>query len=490
MTFRHTAILCLAAAALCRPADAQTLAKKGWIGSGITVESWWNGAVLYQLDPVSFQDSTGDGFGDLPGIVQRLDYLQSLSIDAILLSPLELQPDSTVPFDPKYGTAEDFDALIQQASLHKIRVFVDLPFGPAHTAQQLLNEARFWLSRGVAGLRLTPEPTASTAPLSPAQTTDRLRELRRLCSTYAGQRVLLWDLPNPLPTGSQGYATRRASSAPRPAEGPQMAVDKRLSDLPNLAAPDLRRALAFDSTLTPVPITDASNHPRSLDRLGDGTHDQDRAKLLAAALLTARGAPLLYFGQEIGMATTATSGGATVDPTPMQWGGEPGFTTGVPWIDMGRNAATADVALEDADAGSLLNWYRRLSALRHSSEAIRTGTLDLLADTNPDVVAWVRRPVQPGSLVASVVVVANLSGRTQQVSLGSDLRRTGAASSDATLHTLAASWLITRVAQEAVSGFVSANSITLPPYGIYLGELPHEARSAEPKPHTRRHRRR
>ena len=53
----------------------------------------------------------------------------------------------------------------------------------------------------------------------------------------------------------------------------------------------------------------------------------------------------------------------------MQWGGDAdftsGFTSGAPWMDMGRNAATANVALEDADATSLLNWYRRLSALHH-----------------------------------------------------------------------------------------------------------------------------
>src|SRR5580704_18468190 len=74
-------------------ANGQTLAHKGWVGSGITVEPWWAGAVLYQIDPVSFQDTKGDGFGDLQGIAQRLDYVQTLGVDAIVLSPFQLQPD-------------------------------------------------------------------------------------------------------------------------------------------------------------------------------------------------------------------------------------------------------------------------------------------------------------------------------------------------------------------------------------------------------------
>src|SRR5580698_5892302 len=116
-------------------ANSQTLAHKGWVGSGITVEPWWAGPVLYQIDPVSFQDSKGDGFGDLQGITQRLDYVQSLGVDAIVLSPFQLQPEfghkaNAPAFDPKYGTEEDLDHLVQEASHRKIRVLVDLPLSP------------------------------------------------------------------------------------------------------------------------------------------------------------------------------------------------------------------------------------------------------------------------------------------------------------------------------------------------------------------------
>ena len=70
----------------------------------MAMEPWWPGAVLYEIDPLSFQDSNGDGFGDLQGIAQRLDYLRSLGVDAMVLSPFQLQSDFT-----RYGSGPPFD---------------------------------------------------------------------------------------------------------------------------------------------------------------------------------------------------------------------------------------------------------------------------------------------------------------------------------------------------------------------------------------------
>ncbi len=477
-------------------ASGQTLAHKGWAGSGITVEAWWAGAVLYQIDPVSFQDSNGDGFGDLPGITQRLDYVRSLGVDAIVLSPFQLQPDFGrnsfgPPFDPKYGTEEDLDHLVQQASQRKIRIFVDLPLTPVRSTQELVNVARFWLSRGIAGLRLTPDP--HTGALSPAQIQDRLRELRKLCSTYAGQRVIFWDLPQPMPTGHDVHSpTRRYRSAGAVPvlDGSQLQIDSRLAAMPGLTADALRRALDNDPNVASgfdaaaVPVTDGTDRQRSFDRFGEGDQAAEIAKVMAAALLTSRGAPQLYFGQEIGMATMPVPGkgspATSVDPTPMQWGGDTDFTSGVPWMDMGRNAATANVALEDADAASLLNWYRKLSALHHENAALRAGTMDLIAQTNPDIVAWVRRPRDPGSLTSPVVVVCNVTGRSLLVSVSADLRRAGVETTSPMMRTLASTALTASSAglgagaKDPVSGPVSMNAIALPPYGVYIGELAHQ----------------
>jgi len=76
---------CAALFALSAIAGAQTLARPGWAGSGVAIEPWWRRAVFYRIDPANFQDSDGDGKGDLAGIAQRIGYLQQLGIDAIVL---------------------------------------------------------------------------------------------------------------------------------------------------------------------------------------------------------------------------------------------------------------------------------------------------------------------------------------------------------------------------------------------------------------------
>ena len=476
-------------------ASGQTLAHKGWVGSGITVEPWWAGAVLYQIDPVSFQDTEGDGFGDLKGITQRLDYLLSLSVDAIVLSPFQLQADfgrnnKGPAFEPKYGTEEDLDHLIQEASRRKIRIFVDLPLTPSRTTPELVSVARFWLSRGIAGLRLTSEP--HTPGLPPAQIVERLRELRKLCATFAGQRVVFWDMAEPVPrvldAGVSSYRRPRRTVATVVADGPQMVLDSQLAGIAAFDAGELRQALQQSAlppraeATTPVLATDGTDHRRSFDRVGAGAHAGEIAKVMATALLASRGAPLLYYGQEIGMATTPAQPNsaqpASVAATPMQWGGNADFTSGVPWMEMGLDEKTANVAIEDPDATSLLNWYRKLSSLHHENAALRVGTMDVIAESNPDIVAWVRRPRDAGSLTAPVVVVCNVTGRPLLVSVAADVRRVGIEMSSTMMHTLASTQLTASTAalgagvKEPVTGPVSINGISLPPYGVYIGELP------------------
>lgn len=100
---------------------------------------WWQGAVVYQIYPWSFQDSNGDGIGDLPGIISRLDHLNdgtptSLGIDAIWLSPIYPSPMHDLGYDvadycqvdPRFGTLADFDRFIQEAHRRRIRIIMDL----------------------------------------------------------------------------------------------------------------------------------------------------------------------------------------------------------------------------------------------------------------------------------------------------------------------------------------------------------------------------
>ena len=103
---------------------------------------WWKNAVIYQIYPKSFQDSNGDGIGDLPGIISRLDYLQKLGIDAIWLSPIYKSPGIDNGYDiadyeaidPQYGTMQDMDRLISEAKKRGIRIIMDLVVN--HTSDQ------------------------------------------------------------------------------------------------------------------------------------------------------------------------------------------------------------------------------------------------------------------------------------------------------------------------------------------------------------------
>lgn len=103
---------------------------------------WWRDGVIYQIYPRSFMDSNHDGIGDLPGILSRLDYLTSLGVDAIWLSPIYPSPDvdfgydvsNYMDIDPKYGNMEDFEGLVSEAHKRNIRIILDLVFN--HTSNQ------------------------------------------------------------------------------------------------------------------------------------------------------------------------------------------------------------------------------------------------------------------------------------------------------------------------------------------------------------------
>jgi alpha-glucosidase len=104
-------------------------------GSSPAIDStWWKHAVIYEIYPRSFQDSNGDGIGDLNGITQRLDYLQALGVDAIWISPMYPSPQVDFGYDisdyenvdPQYGTLKDFDRLVAEAQKRNIRVVLDM----------------------------------------------------------------------------------------------------------------------------------------------------------------------------------------------------------------------------------------------------------------------------------------------------------------------------------------------------------------------------
>lgn len=105
-------------------------------------QEWWRHAVIYQIYPRSFADGNGDGMGDLPGVMSRLESLKELGIDAIWFSPFFTSPQKDAGYDvadytdidPRFGTLADFDALLAKAHGHGIRIIIDLV--PNHSSDQ------------------------------------------------------------------------------------------------------------------------------------------------------------------------------------------------------------------------------------------------------------------------------------------------------------------------------------------------------------------
>src|SRR5689334_1597900 len=103
---------------------------------------WWRGAVIYQIYPRSFQDSNGDGVGDIAGITQRLPYVAALGVDAIWISPFFPSPMKDFGYDvsdyrgvdPTFGTLSDFDALLKKAHTLNLKIIIDLVL--SHTSDQ------------------------------------------------------------------------------------------------------------------------------------------------------------------------------------------------------------------------------------------------------------------------------------------------------------------------------------------------------------------
>lgn len=117
---------------------------------GTRKEHWWRDAVIYQIYPRSFQDSNGDGIGDLRGIIQRLDYLKELGINAIWLSPVYKSPQDDNGYDisdyqdidPMFGSLDDMEELIKEAKKRNIRIIMDLVLNHSSDEHRWFQEAK------------------------------------------------------------------------------------------------------------------------------------------------------------------------------------------------------------------------------------------------------------------------------------------------------------------------------------------------------------
>jgi alpha-glucosidase len=571
-TFRTLAfVVCIAATGL----FAQTAAPSD--------STWWKHAVIYEIYPRSFQDSNGDGIGDLNGITSRLDYLQSLGVDAIWISPMYPSPQVDFGYDisdyesvdPQYGTLKDFDRLVAEAKRRNIRVVLDMVLN--HTSDKhkwfvesassrtnakrdwymwndgktgadgkpappnnwvslfggsaweympqtrsfyyhrfykqqpdlnwrnpavekaMFGEMRFWLDRGVAGYRLDAIPSlfedpqlrdepvtggtnAQGDPNLKNVYTDNLpevhgviRRMRAMVAKYPDDRVLIGEtyLPNTAEL-DKWYGGEKKDEL-------QLPMDMIVGFSNKLDANTFRMRISEVETQVhgsqPLLVFDNHDNIRSWERYGDGVHNEAIAKLIAAMLFTTKATALMYYGEELGMTTTTPTRVEDVkDPigitgwpkekgrdgerTPMQWDSsspQAGFSTSATtWLPVAGNYTTINVQAELKDPNSLLNWHKKLIAMRREMAAFRDGGLVMVDTANPSVLSYVRTAPAGGH---AVVVALNMTGEAQRISL--DLTAAG-------VQQKAVRTVLTN--EPSLTGATST-AITLPPFASWVAEV-------------------
>ena len=481
---------------------------------------WWQTGIIYQIYPRSFQDSNGDGIGDLRGIIQRLDYLQWLGISAIWISPIYPSPMADYGYDisdytgvhPLFGSMEDFDELLQQAHHRGIRVVLDLV--PNHTSDQhpwflesrssrdnpkrdwyiwqdpkpdggypnnwlsvfggpawewdegtgqyyyhaflkeqpdlnwrhpevqqaMLDVMRFWLDKGVDGFRvdvmwhmikdeqLRDNPVnpdyqphmATYEQLWPVYSTDQpevhdiVQKMRAVLDAYP-ERMMIGEIYLPIHKLVAYYGTDNS--------GAHLPFNFMLLSLPwdarhiAAAVDEYEGALPKDGW--PNWVLGNHDQPRITSRVG-----VQQARVAAMLLLTLRGTPTIYYGEELGMRDVPIPFEEVQDPqglnmpdknlsrdparTPMQWDNSDhaGFSAARPWLRLGSQYKRVNVALQQEDPYSPLSLYRKLIALRQSSLSLMVGDYRPVY-TDTQVMAYTRQaPGEKGFLV-----VLNLSHR-------------------------------------------------------------------------------
>ena len=517
---------------------------------------WWKSAVVYQVYPRSFQDSNGDGIGDLPGVLSRLDYIVSLGVDAVWINPVFRSSGSDMGYDivdfysiqPEFGTMDDLQKLIDALHERGVRVIMDMVLNHTSSGHEWFREARrsrdnpcynryiwwpaerghpparcgffdpesnawtyneptdsyylhyfsadqpdlnwdnpevrrrlyemlrFWLHKGVDGLRFDALTFISKDQRFPQMTPSILKERYDNDWGYyyaSGPHLheYLREMHREVLSHYPVVAIAEASGVGSGQALDFVAEDRRevhllyhfdgisMGYVPGLFKKPVpggysrrawkevysRWANVFANRGWGTVYLGNHDQPRMVSRWGD---DSDRflqpsSKLLFTFLLTMRGTPFLYNGDELGMTNIRFAsieeyqdvethsryeqlekqGGDTAaflkdqqiagrdnGRTPFQWSAaqNAGFTTGKPWLKINPNYLQINRALEEKDTSSVLHFVRRLIRLRRQQPALVHGDYTLMNDDDSPVHAYLRS--YQGTTCA---VLLNLSSQQQ-----------------------------------------------------------------------------
>jgi alpha-glucosidase len=346
------------------------------------------------------------------------------------------------------GPAWEFDPPSGEYYLHLFtREQPDLNWRNPEVRQAQLDVFRFWLERGVDGFRLDVFNAYfkhADLPDNPRKlglrAFDRLRHVHdsdqpEMLPLLAELRRLLDGYPERFAVGETSLATPEKAASYCGPEGLHAAFSFDFTSAGLafpwnpawLASRIARREAAFGGAGL-WPTTVLSNHdlPRAASRYGRG-EDDSQARLAMALLLTLRGTPFLYYGEEIGMRDISLRRGEILDPpgrkywpiykgrdgcrSPMQWDGSPfaGFSKARPWLPVHPDHAARSVAAQEADPASMLHFTRRLITLRRQHAALRRGDYQLLPSP-PGTLVYLRRAGNE-----SLIVALNFSRRAARL---------------------------------------------------------------------------
>ncbi len=465
---------------------------------------WWERGVIYQVYPRSFQDSDGDGIGDLAGIAARLDHIVALGVDAIWLSPIFPSPMADFGYDvadytgiePMFGDLAGFDRLLAAVHARGLKLLLD--FVPNHSSDRhpwfqasrssrtdpkrdwyiwrdpapgggppnnwisdfggsawehdaetdqyflhaflkeqpdlnwrnpalraaMMDAMRFWFERGVDGFRIDVLwhivkadglPDNPVNPVWRPGTNERDRVIQRystdqpeahaiaadmrvLADRY-GDRALVGEIFLPNDRHARWFGTP---------ERPEVHLPFNFQLIENAWDPALLRRVIgdYDASIPahgwPNWVFGSHDAPRIAARIGEA-----QARVAAMLLLTLRGTPTLFQGDEIGIGEVPIPLDRVRDPqemrqpglglgrdrsrTPMPWDGSPfaGFSSVEPWLPLNPDWPTRNVAAQDGAPRSMLTLYRSLLALRRAEPSLSVGDMSLI-DAPDGILAYDR----------------------------------------------------------------------------------------------------
>jgi hypothetical protein len=429
---------CLLAALFAASAPSQTLAHPGWDGNNLGNDPWWQHAVFYEVSTPAQ--------ADFKAIANTLDALRALGIDALLLpAPALPTAAASSPEDP---ALTDLDELVHQASLRGMRVLLNLPADTSDPSAA----ARFWLTRGIAGIHIATAPQTGT---------QIVPDLRKITGSIAGQRILLsdFDPAAPFAVPTQHRAVGRRGDRQSDPTSALLQIDSRISLLPSLEAATLRPLLT--QTLTQPNIL-LDFHPPT------PSPDSALAKSIATILLTLHTSAVINADANLVLPPNAepitpeppTPQPPTPAPPPKPATDSEAY---VPYVPPPRPTAkpAPTPAPQTPLSDPLTDWYRQLSELHHANAVLRFGSTTLIDFDQQNALVWAIRPARPSILTPPIVVACNLSAEPVQLSIGPALKKLD-------LH---GTYLRTVLRSDKSIGPQDLNNVILPPYSVYIGEL-------------------